>query len=140
MGESAASVDAALDAFGRVSFAMMDILRRRLGHAFGAFGFDPDESPCRIIGFGPHWRLRDYGGHDGSSSLRSRRRPSSGKLMHHIIQWLYRENRFCRGTLKVSEALVGPSSLSVPALAVVTMADDVAPRSDANVRIIQYPG
>ena len=46
--------------------------------------------------------------------------------------------------------LVGPSNLSVPALAVVTMADDVAPLASVKpcidampatgVRIIQYPG
>jgi polyhydroxyalkanoate synthase len=69
---------------------------------------------------------------------------------HQIIQWLYRENRFCRGILKVNEALVGPSNLSVPTLAVVTMTDDVAPLASVKpcidampttgVRIIQYPG
>jgi poly[(R)-3-hydroxyalkanoate] polymerase subunit PhaC len=76
--------------------------------------------------------------------------PLTGKLVHQIIQWLYRENRFCRGTLKVSEVLVGPSSLSVPTLAVVTMADEVAPLASVkpcmeampatNVRFIRYPG
>ena len=53
--------------------------------------------------------------------------PLPGKLVHQIIQWLYRENRFCRGTLRVGETLVSPSSLSIPALVVVTMADEVAP-------------
>ena len=76
--------------------------------------------------------------------------PSPGKLVHQIVQWLYRENRLCRGTLKVSEILVGPSSLSVPALAIVTTADEVAPLASVKpfidatpatgVRIIQYPG
>ena len=51
------------------SFAMMDILRRALGHALGAFGLGPDECPYRIVAFGPHWRLRDYGGDDRSLSL-----------------------------------------------------------------------
>ena len=73
-----------------------------------------------------------------------------GKLVHQIMQWLYRENRFCRGTFKVRETLVGPSSLSVPTLAVVNMADDVAPLASVkpcidampvrDVRIIEYPG
>jgi len=320
------SLDATPDAFGRASFAMMDILRRALGHALGAFGLDPDECPYRIVDFGPHWSLRDYGGHDRSLSLlivaapikrayiwdlapsvsavryclraglhlhllewmpashwhqnngldeyteaisecvakisggatgtkpflvghslggtlaaiftawapasirglillgaplcfepaTSRFRdalvslippalsdgdpfpgsllsfiatlaspgtfiwsrvidtassitdhqaleinvrverwaldeaPLPGKLVHQIIQWLYRENRFCRGTLRVSETLMGPSRLSVPALAVVTMADEVAPLASVKpftdampatgVRIIQYPG
>ena len=31
--------------------------------------------------------------------------PLPGKLVHQIIQWLYCENRFCRGTLKVGEML-----------------------------------
>jgi len=305
---------------------MMDILRRAVGHALGAFGLDPDECPFRIVGFGPHWRLRDYGGDERSSSLlvvaapikrayiwdlapsvsavryckqaglhvhllewlpasdrnqndgldeytevisecvtkissrtsgatpflvghslggtlaaifaalapasirglillgaplcfepaTSRFRDAlvslvppalsdrapfpgsllsfvaslaspgtfiwsrvidtalsitdrqaleinarierwaldevrlTGKLVYQIIQWLYRENRFCRETLKVGEALVGPSSLSVPTLAVVTMADEVAPLASikpcidampaTGVRIIQYPG
>ena len=69
MGESAASLDATADALNRASFATVDVLRRALGHALGAFGLDPDECPYRIVGFGPHWRLRDYGGHDRSLSL-----------------------------------------------------------------------
>jgi polyhydroxyalkanoate synthase len=73
-----------------------------------------------------------------------------GKLVQQIVQWLYRENRFCRGTLKVGETFIGPSSLSVPTLAVVNMADDVAPLASVkpcldamqakDVRIIEYPG
>ena len=326
MGESTASIDATADALGRASFAMMDVLRRALGRALGAFGLDPDECPYRIVGFGPHWRLRDYGGHDRSLSLlivatpikrayiwdlapsvsavrycmraglhvhllewmpasernqnngldeyaeaisecvakissrtsgttpflvghslggtlaaiftawapasirglillgaplcfepaTSRFRdalvslippalsggdpfpgsllsfiatlaspgtfiwsrvidtassitdrqtleinarierwaldevPLPGKLVHQIVQWLYRENRLCRGTLRVSEILVGPSSLSVPALAIVTTADEVTPLASVKpfidatpatgARIIQYPG
>jgi poly[(R)-3-hydroxyalkanoate] polymerase subunit PhaC len=75
--------------------------------------------------------------------------PLPGKLVHHIIDWLYRENRFCRGTLKIREKFIGPSSLSVATLAVVNTADDVAPPisvkpfADAvaeKVRIIEYRG
>src|SRR6516165_5357737 len=75
--------------------------------------------------------------------------PLPGKLVHQIIEWLYRENRLCRGVLKVDKALVGPLSLSVPTLAVVNTADDVAPPislkpfADAmakNSQIIEYPG
>jgi polyhydroxyalkanoate synthase len=76
--------------------------------------------------------------------------PLPGKLVHQIVEWLYRENRFCRGTLKVGETLVGPLSLSARTLAVVNMADDVAgltsvkPFLDAiatkNARLIAFPG
>ena len=75
--------------------------------------------------------------------------PLPGKLVHQIIEWLYRENRFCRGILKIGGKFIGPSSLLVPTLAVVNTADDVAPPNslepfaDAmakNVRIIEYSG
>jgi polyhydroxyalkanoate synthase len=76
--------------------------------------------------------------------------PLPGKLVHQIVEWLYRENRFCQGTLLVGMMLVGPFSLSIPTLAVMNTADEVAPLVsivpflDAmpadNVRIIEYPG
>lgn len=50
-----------------------------------------------------------------------------GKLVHQILQWLFRENRFCRGTLEVCGTVVGPSSLSAPTLVVVNTADEIAP-------------
>jgi polyhydroxyalkanoate synthase len=46
--------------------------------------------------------------------------PLPGKLVHQIIEWLYRENRLCHGTLAIRGRRVGPSSVSVPTLAVVT--------------------
>jgi polyhydroxyalkanoate synthase subunit PhaC len=73
-----------------------------------------------------------------------------GKLVHQIIEWLYRENRLCRGTLTVGGTRIDPASLSVPALAIVNAADEVAPLAsikpftDAvaakSLRIIEYPG
>src|SRR5262249_37307236 len=75
--------------------------------------------------------------------------PLPGKLVHQIIEWLYRENRFCSNELKIGEKLIGPSTLSVPTLAVVNTTDDVAPLNslkpfaDAmaeNTQIIEYPG
>ena len=76
--------------------------------------------------------------------------PLPGKLVHQIIDWLYRENRFFSGELKIGETPVGPSSVSVPTLAAVNMIDDVAPLTSvkpfldampaANARIIDYPG
>jgi polyhydroxyalkanoate synthase len=76
--------------------------------------------------------------------------PLPGKLVHQIIEWLYRENRLCRGTLKLGETLVGPACLSVRTLAVVNTADEVAPvgsvkpfidaMPSGDVRMIEYPG
>ena len=73
-----------------------------------------------------------------------------GKLVHQIIDWLYRENRFYRGTLIVNGEQVSPSSLLTPTLAVVNMADDVAPPATVRpfadamepdkARVIEYPG
>ncbi|NGO56180.1 hypothetical protein [Allomesorhizobium camelthorni] len=53
--------------------------------------------------------------------------PLPGKLVHQIIDWLYRENRLCRGALKINGALLGLRSLAAPTLAVVNLADEVAP-------------
>lgn len=76
--------------------------------------------------------------------------PLPGKLVHQIVERLYRENRLCHGTLKVKEKLVGPSSLSAPTLAVVNIADEIAPLGSVkafieampikDVKIIEYPG
>jgi len=76
--------------------------------------------------------------------------PLSGKLVHHIIDWLYRENRFCRGALVVGETPVSPVSLAAPVLAVVNTSDAVAPLASVkpaldalrtkDVEIIEYPG
>jgi polyhydroxyalkanoate synthase len=76
--------------------------------------------------------------------------PLPGKLVRQIVDWLYREDRFCRGTLRVGEAVVGPSTLSAPTLVVVNTADEVAPLVSvkrftdampaANARIIECPG
>ena len=76
--------------------------------------------------------------------------PLPGKLVHQLIEWLYRENRFCRGGLEIRGKLTGPQSVSVPVLAVVNAADDVAPLDSIkpfidemqtrDVRIIEYSG
>jgi polyhydroxyalkanoate synthase subunit PhaC len=75
--------------------------------------------------------------------------PLPGKLVHQIVDWLYRENRFCRGILLIGNKLIGPHSLSAPTLAVVNTADEVAPLASlkpftdamaTKVRIIQYQG
>jgi polyhydroxyalkanoate synthase len=76
--------------------------------------------------------------------------PLPGRLVRQIIQWLYRENRLCRGTLEVGQTLVGPSTVSAPTLVVANIADDVAPLASVkpfvaamptkDVRIIEYKG
>ncbi len=76
--------------------------------------------------------------------------PLPGKLVHQLIAWLYRENRFCEGQLKIGDKLIGPQSMSVPTLAIVNTADDIAPLQSVkpfidlmpttDTRIIEYPG
>lgn len=73
-----------------------------------------------------------------------------GKLLRQIIEWLYRENRFCRGMLKISDVSVTPSTLSAPTLAIVNTADEVAPLASVkpctdamppnSVCVVEYPG
>lgn len=50
-----------------------------------------------------------------------------GKLVHELVEWLYRENRFCRGQLSLKGVRIGPATLSTPVLAVVNTGDEVAP-------------
>jgi polyhydroxyalkanoate synthase len=63
-----------------------------------------------------------------------------GKLVHQIMQWLFRENRFCLGRLEVCGSVVGPSTLSVPTLAVVNTADEIAPLASIEPCIDAMPG
>jgi polyhydroxyalkanoate synthase len=76
--------------------------------------------------------------------------PLPGRLVHEILEWLYRENRLCAGTLRIGDRFLGPSSLRVPLLAVVNTADAVAPPQSiapfidampaGDIRLIEYPG
>ena len=50
-----------------------------------------------------------------------------GKLVNQIVQWLYRDNRLCRGALTVCGTTVGPSRLRSPLLAIVNAADEIGP-------------
>lgn len=73
-----------------------------------------------------------------------------GRLVSEIVDQLYRENRFCRGTLQVRERVIGAASLASPVLAVVNAADEVAPLHALSpvvealgpdqFRIIEHPG
>jgi polyhydroxyalkanoate synthase subunit PhaC len=50
-----------------------------------------------------------------------------GKLVNQLVQWLYRENRLCRGTLSVCHTTVGPARVRTPLLATVNAADEIGP-------------
>jgi polyhydroxyalkanoate synthase len=73
-----------------------------------------------------------------------------GKLVNQIIHWLYREDRFCHGILTVLERTVGPASIEIPMLAIVNVADEIAPLTSVapfidkmpvkDTRIIEHPG
>jgi len=75
--------------------------------------------------------------------------PLPGRFVHQLIEWLYRENQFCRGELSLGK-LIGPQSISTPTLAIVNAADDIAPLGSVkpfieslatrDARIIEYPG
>jgi polyhydroxyalkanoate synthase len=49
------------------------------------------------------------------------------RLVHEIVDWLYREDRFYHGTLAVCGREVGPSGLRLPTLMVINTADEIAP-------------
>lgn len=65
--------------------------------------------------------------------------PLPGRLVHQIIDWLYRENRLCCGALKIAGALVGPANLSAPTLAVMNPNDEVAPPASIEPFIAAMP-
>jgi polyhydroxyalkanoate synthase len=76
--------------------------------------------------------------------------PLSGELVRQIIEWLYRENRFCSGNLEIGNQLIGPATLTTPTLAAVNVDDEVAPIVSVkpfieaipikDVRIVEIPG
>jgi polyhydroxyalkanoate synthase subunit PhaC len=76
--------------------------------------------------------------------------PLPGGLVHQMLEWLYRENQLCKGTLHIGRKTVGPSSLRLPTLAVVNTADEIAPLASVlpfcdampgpDVRVLEFPG
>jgi polyhydroxyalkanoate synthase len=66
--------------------------------------------------------------------------PVPGKLVRQLIKWLYREDRFCRGVLDLGGKHIGPSTLTAPTLAVVNLADELAPKSSIKQFIESIPG
>ncbi|MCI0599682.1 MAG: alpha/beta hydrolase, partial [Beijerinckiaceae bacterium] len=76
--------------------------------------------------------------------------PLPGPLVIDIIELLYREDRFRKGSLSIRDQYLGPSRLRVPILAIVNTADEVVPLASVKpfldevpgkeARIIEYPG
>jgi polyhydroxyalkanoate synthase len=76
--------------------------------------------------------------------------PLPGRLVHEIVEWLYREDRFYQGTLPICGKEVGPSALRLPTLMVINTADEIAPPASVApfaqampkgaARIIEYAG
>jgi polyhydroxyalkanoate synthase subunit PhaC len=65
--------------------------------------------------------------------------PLPGKLVHEILEWLFRENRFCSGTLSIGMNTVGPSCLRAPTLVVINAADEIAPAASVRPFIDAMP-
>ncbi|WP_371348536.1 alpha/beta fold hydrolase [Ancylobacter sp. IITR112] len=55
--------------------------------------------------------------------------PLAGRLVHEMVEWLYREDRFTAGRLMLGERRVGPDTLRLPALAAVSAGDEIGPRA-----------
>jgi polyhydroxyalkanoate synthase len=66
--------------------------------------------------------------------------PLPGKLVQQMIEWLYHEDRFCRGTLEVTEKSCGPSGITIPTFAMVNTADAVAPLASVKPFVDALPG
>jgi polyhydroxyalkanoate synthase subunit PhaC len=76
--------------------------------------------------------------------------PLPARLVHEILQWLYRDDRLCQGTLSIRDRNAGPSELGVPTLAVVNPRDEIAPPASVlpfieamqagNAAVLEYPG
>jgi polyhydroxyalkanoate synthase len=66
--------------------------------------------------------------------------PLPTRLVHEILEWLYREDRLCRGTLSIGERTAAPSRLRLPTLAVVNPRDEIAPPASVLPFIDAMPG
>ena len=75
--------------------------------------------------------------------------PLPGKFVHQVLDWLYRADRFCTGTLEIDGNRLGPAQVPVPAFVAVNDGDEVAPLGSvmpftsampSEIRIVGYPG
>ncbi|MBS7535283.1 alpha/beta hydrolase [Ancylobacter sonchi] len=75
--------------------------------------------------------------------------PLPGRLVHEIVRWLYREDRFRRGRIELGGRRLGPQQLRLPVLALVNPADEIGPRTAVepflariasdDTRIVEHP-
>ena len=67
--------------------------------------------------------------------------PLPGRLVDEVLQWLYREDRLCTGSLWIDDKTVGAQSLCCPTLAVANTADVIVPpRSMSRFIDLMPPG
>jgi polyhydroxyalkanoate synthase len=65
--------------------------------------------------------------------------PLPGKLVGQLVNWLYRDDQFQRGLLRLAGKTLTPASISVPVLAVVNRMDDVAPSASVKPFLDRLP-
>ncbi|GLK85798.1 alpha/beta hydrolase [Ancylobacter defluvii] len=75
--------------------------------------------------------------------------PLPGRLVHEIVRWLYREDRFRRGRIELEGRRLGPQDLRMPVLAMVNPSDEIGPRAAIepflagmatnDTRIVEHP-
>lgn len=74
-----------------------------------------------------------------------------GRLFAEVVEWLYREDRFWRGTLRVGGRLAAPGRIAVPVLSVVDPRSRIVPpaaiapfirglSAHADARLLRYMG
>jgi len=61
-------------------------------------------------------------------------------LVADIVQLLYRDDRFCKGSLSLRNQNLGPSRLRIPLLAIVNTADEVVPLGAVKPFLDEMPG
>jgi polyhydroxyalkanoate synthase len=77
--------------------------------------------------------------------------PMPGRLFAEVVEWLYREDRFRRGTLRIGGRLAGPGRITAPVLGVVDPRSRVVPPSSivpfiealsarTDARLLHYEG
>lgn len=72
-----------------------------------------------------------------------------GRLVHELVEELYREDRFRRGAFTLGGRTLGPADIALPVLAVVNEADEIGPRAsvepffarmgDADTQVLTHP-